>query len=108
MVKRKIEFPANDQKEFMIELREKVAAYFEANNLSKYGNMKMVLKSVVMLLLFLAPYVLMITGVVSSFAGVLICWIVIGIGTVSAGWISRQLEVPAQYHASWIYQYRRL
>ncbi|MBL7111133.1 MAG: hypothetical protein ISS19_04245 [Bacteroidales bacterium] len=80
MVTTKIVFPSNDRQEFMMELREKVATYFETNNLSKHGNGNIVIKTVFMLLLFLAPYVLVLSGLISSFAGVLICWIVIGIG----------------------------
>jgi len=85
MVHRKLEFPAKDQQEFMIELRAKVAAYFESNKLSKYGNFNLAFKTVFMLLLFLAPYVLMISGLVSSLAGVLGCWIIIGVGTAGVG-----------------------
>ena len=112
----------------MIELREKVAAYFESNNLSKYGSMKMVLKSVVMLLLFLAPYVLMLTGVVSSFAGVIICWIIIGIGTAGVGmgvmhdanhgsfsknknankWMGMTLYLLGGFPANWKYQHNSM
>lgn len=80
----KIKF-SKDNKEFVVELKEKVAAYFKTNNISKYGNWNMVLKSVFMLSLYLAPYFLMVLGVINSLAGIFLCYILIGVGKAGVG-----------------------
>lgn len=82
---KKIKFASNGQKEFILELRQKVSDYFEKNNKSKYGNLNLWLKTVFMFSLFLVPYILMITGIISTFTPVLICWILIGAGIAGVG-----------------------
>jgi len=76
---------SKDNSEFIIELKENVANYFTANNISKFGNWKMVIKSVFMLAVYLAPYFLMVLGVITSFSGVLLCYIIIGLGKAGVG-----------------------
>lgn len=85
MEKQKINFRRNGKPEFTKELRERVSAYFTENNISRYGNLNLGLKSVFMLLLYLAPYLLMVSGVISSFGLVLVCWILIGLGKAGVG-----------------------
>lgn len=85
MVKTNIKFTAQDKKEFIIELREKVAQYFEMNNLSEHGNLQLFVKTGFMLLLYFSPYFLMLTGVISSFTGVFLCWIMMGVGKAGMG-----------------------
>jgi linoleoyl-CoA desaturase len=80
----KIKF-SKENTEFISELKEKVAHYFESNNISKYGNWNMVMKSIFMFSLYLIPYFLMILGIISSFSGVLLCWIAIGLGKAGMG-----------------------
>lgn len=71
--------------EFMIELREKVSGYFEVNGISPYGNLNLIFKTGFMLLLYVSPYVLMLSGTVYSFVGVLLCWIIMGLGKAGIG-----------------------
>lgn len=52
--------------QFSQELKKRVNDYFKTNNLSKFGNGKMIFKSVIMLLLFFTPLVIINTGIVSS------------------------------------------
>lgn len=85
MEQNKIKFPIKDKAEFILELRAKVADYFKVNNISKYGNLNIRLKSVFVLLVYLVPFFLMITGIIGSFAGVFVCWIFIGIGKAGVG-----------------------
>jgi linoleoyl-CoA desaturase len=85
MEQNKLKFPVQNKPEFILELREKVASYFEKNKISKYGNMNLVLKSIFMFLLYLTPYFLMMFGVISSLAGVFACWILIGVGKSGVG-----------------------
>lgn len=85
MVPEKLSFPANKDNDFMLELRKKVDDYFTQNNISKYGNTNLAIKTVVMLGLYLGPYLLMVTGVVSSTSLILICWILMGLGMAGVG-----------------------
>ncbi|HKK10527.1 MAG TPA: acyl-CoA desaturase [Bacteroidales bacterium] len=85
MVSEKLSFPAEKNNEFMLELRKRVDDYFAQNNISKYGNTNLVVKTIVMLLLYLGPYFLMVTGVVSSTPLILVCWILMGLGMAGVG-----------------------
>lgn len=84
MEQAKIRF-SKENVEFINELKDKVALYFSENNLSKYGEWNMVLKSVFMFSLYLTPYFLMVLGVIDSLAGVFLCWIIIGLGKAGMG-----------------------
>lgn len=128
MEQNKIKFSAQNKPEFIIELREKVAHYFEINNISKYGNINLVLKSVFMFLVYLVPYFLMLSGVISSFAGVLICWIIIGVGKAGVGmaimhdanhrtysknqttnkWLAKSLYMLGGFPANWQHQHNTM
>ncbi len=85
MEERGIRFSANNKKEFIIELREKVTNYFKENRIAEHGNLNLVFKTIFMISLYFTPYVLMLSGVISSFSGVLICWIAMGIGQAGVG-----------------------
>jgi linoleoyl-CoA desaturase len=85
MIKNKIKFSAQIKPDFINELREKVKNYFETNQISKYGNTEMILKSIFMVSLYFIPYILMISGIFSSPALVLVCWIIMGIGMAGVG-----------------------
>lgn len=80
-----IYFSTDKQREFMVELREKVDAYFTQNNLSKYGNGRIVLKTIVVLGLYLGPYFLMVTGVITSLPFILLSWALMGFGMAGIG-----------------------
>jgi linoleoyl-CoA desaturase len=73
-------FQTENKADFMIELRKKADEYFEQNNISKYANAGMVVKTIFMLTLYIAPYILMMAGVVSSTPLILLCWILMGFG----------------------------
>jgi linoleoyl-CoA desaturase len=80
-----IKFSPQIKPEFIKELREKVADYFEKNKIQQKGNVNMIVKSVIMLALYFVPYFLMLFGVVNSLSGVLFCWIIMGIGMAGVG-----------------------
>ncbi|MCK5028843.1 MAG: acyl-CoA desaturase [Bacteroidales bacterium] len=80
-----IRFTAQEKKEFIIELREKVADYFRVNKISEYGNFVLLFKTVFMLTLYFAPYALMLIGIINSFLGVLLSWILMGLGMAGVG-----------------------
>jgi len=69
----------------MIELRKRVDEYFEKTQQSKYANVALVFKTVLMLTLYLGPYVLMMLGIVSSTPLILLAWVVMGFGLAGIG-----------------------
>jgi len=124
----KIKFSTQNKPEFIIELRAKVNEYFDTNNISKYGNWNLLLKTVFMLLLYITPYVLMISGVIASFAGVFLCWILIGAGKAGMGmsimhdanhnsysksqavnrWMGKSLYLLGGFPPNWKYQHNTM
>ena len=80
-----IKFNMQNQPAFYKELRERVNKHFEENNLSKHANFNMKFKTVFMLCLYFAPFVLMITGVVSSLLPVMFMWVLMGFGMSGIG-----------------------
>jgi len=60
-------------------------AYFKERNISRNGNWNMKLKTVFMLVLYLTPFVLMLTGVVTSFWAVFGMWVIMGFGMSGIG-----------------------
>ena len=85
MTKTSIKFPPQANSEFTSQLRKKVKDYFLQNNISKFGNHSIVSKSFLMLILYLLPYFLMLTGVVSSLALSTLSWFVMGLGMAGLG-----------------------
>lgn len=71
-----IRFSRTAQTEFISDLRKRVKQYFEANNKTIYGNAGMVTKTVVMFLLYFAPYFVML------FAGITNPWIIVGLWAI--------------------------
>ncbi|PLX12283.1 MAG: acyl-CoA desaturase [Marinilabiliales bacterium] len=47
--------------------------------------MSLLVKTAFMILLYFSPYFLMLAGVINSFAGVLICWVIMGVGKAGIG-----------------------
>ncbi|MFZ5942244.1 MAG: fatty acid desaturase family protein [Bacteroidota bacterium] len=128
MEQKKIRFNSPVNQEFIIELRQKVAAYFEERQLSKYGNGKLIPKALFMFALYLLPYFLMISGIISSFGGVLLCWILIGAGKAGVGmavmhdanhssfsanqqinhWLGKSMYLLGGFPANWRYQHNTM
>ncbi len=71
--------------DFGTELRKKVSDYFASENTSKYGNTNLLIKAVFMVLLYITPFILMLTGIVDSVWGILLCWILMGLGMAGIG-----------------------
>ena len=80
-----IVFPKLKQAEFNKTLKRRVRSYFKENNISKYSDYRMVLKTIFMLSLYFGPYFLMIFGVISSPWLVLLMWFLMGLGMSGIG-----------------------
>ena len=85
---KKVRFNNNNQKNFMIDLRQSVDEYFSENNISRFGNMRMYIKTVFMLSLYCIPYYLMISGFFDPKSSSLmfwLLWVVMGFGMAGIG-----------------------
>jgi linoleoyl-CoA desaturase len=74
--------------DFTAELRNSVNEYFNINNIQPYGNQKIYLKTIFMTTLYLAPFILMISGGITSVLLVLACWIAMGFGMSGLGMVT--------------------
>ena len=81
----KVSFANHKDTEFVQLVRKRVSDYFKSKNISRYGNGKMVIKSVVMLSLFFVPYFLMMFGIVSAPLLVYGMWLIMGTGMAGIG-----------------------
>ncbi len=85
MQRKTVQFPRPSAGDFYNTARKRVHEYFKTAGISKHANANMVIKTVVMLSMYLVPYFLMIFGAFSTFLPVLICWIVMGAGMAGIG-----------------------
>jgi linoleoyl-CoA desaturase len=74
--------------DFTTDLRNSVNEYFSKSNLEFYGNRKIYLKTIFMALLYLAPFILMISGLISSVVLIMACWFIMGLGMSGLGMVT--------------------
>ena len=72
------------EREFAHEVRKRVRAYFKDNNKSIYGNFNMYLKSVVILGVYLVPFIILLTRPISAWTALLFA-VIMGIGEAGVG-----------------------
>lgn len=72
-------------RDFNATLNKRVRAYFKDNNISKYANANMKIKTIFMLSLYFTPYFLMIFGVVTNPWLIGLCWAIMGFGISGIG-----------------------
>ncbi len=80
-----VKFNRHDRPEFIKELRKRVYAYFQENNLSTHANLNMKFKTVFMVSLYFAPLILMLTGLVTGLWPVMLMWALMGVGMSGIG-----------------------
>ncbi len=80
-----LQFSNSVGRDFNTTLKKRVRAYFKDNNISKYANTNMKIKTVFMISLYFVPYFLMITGTVTNIWGIVLSWIMIGFGMAGIG-----------------------
>ncbi|MCP3933402.1 MAG: acyl-CoA desaturase [Bacteroidetes bacterium] len=85
MVYDSIKFDKKADADFFLALRNRVADYFTSNNITRYGNWEMKLKTVFMFCLLLIPYGIMISGAVTNKWLFLLLWIIMGLGISGIG-----------------------
>jgi len=80
-----VKFADKKNPEFYKELRKRVNTYFKEKNISKYGNLNMVIKSAFMLSLYFVPFILMLTGFVNTTWLSIGMWALMGFGIAGIG-----------------------
>jgi len=80
----RIRFQNKEQVPFVKELRKRVNAYFKENNISRNANPHMVIKTISMFLIYLVPYALVYTGLLSG-AWLFILAVMMGLGMAGIG-----------------------
>lgn len=76
---------AATNRDFVSTLNKRVNEYFKFNNISRYANTEMVVKTVCMFLAYFTPYALIISGVISGTAGLLLATFIMGLGLAGIG-----------------------
>ncbi len=79
-----IKFSQDHNVEFYKELKKRVNAYFKTNNISRFGNTGMVLKTIFMVSLYLVPYILILTIAEQAWFALLL-WAIAGLGMAGVG-----------------------
>jgi linoleoyl-CoA desaturase len=80
-----VRFKENAPKDFFAIVNQRVNDYFKTNQIDRYGNSEMVLKTIFMYVLYFVPYLLMVTGVVTSPWAWLVLAVVMGHGLAGIG-----------------------
>jgi linoleoyl-CoA desaturase len=78
-------FDKNHSKEFITDLRQTVDEYFKKNNISRFGNTNMLLKSIFMICLYVIPYFIMLSGLVTNAWLFWMLWLLMGVGMAGIG-----------------------
>ncbi|MDA0714320.1 MAG: acyl-CoA desaturase [Bacteroidetes bacterium] len=82
---KRLKFPRTKDSEFVQTLQQRVNAYFTENNISKYSDYRMVLKTVAIIAMYVLPYLLIVTGVVENVWLSLVMWAFMGLGMSGIG-----------------------
>ncbi len=79
-----IKFSKNHNEEFYKVLRQRVNEYFKENNISRYANVNMVMKTFFMFALYVVPFILLLTVAVNPWF-ITAMWILMGFGMAGLG-----------------------
>jgi linoleoyl-CoA desaturase len=73
------------QRDFVTALNKRVNEYFKINGIAKHGNREMIIKTLFMFVLYLVPYTLVLTSVVTGTLGLLLLTVLMGLGVAGIG-----------------------
>src|SRR4051812_10477582 len=76
--------PDKDKSRFFSTLRQRVDGYFKENNLSKHYNSTMIVKSIILLSVYILPFI-SILYFQPSFGISILLWIIMGFGLAGIG-----------------------
>lgn len=81
-----VRFAPHAKDSFLQAVMKNIGKYFETNKLSRFGNYEMRLKSIVMLLLYFVPYIILLSGIVSGSTFLFLAmWLIMGFGMAGIG-----------------------
>lgn len=80
-----IKFNRNDQRNFVSELRLRVNNYFQENNISRYANRRMVIKTIALIAFFAVPYGIVVSGRAAHPGLLVLLWALMGLATAGIG-----------------------
>jgi linoleoyl-CoA desaturase len=83
-MKKFVRFSLPDREKFFQTLRNRVNGYFRQNNISRNGDWRMYLKTLVMMAIYLTPFVLILTNTLPLWS-VFIMYAIMGVGLVGIG-----------------------
>ena len=75
----------SDKADFFRELNKRINAYFKDNNISKFANTEMKVKTIFMFTLYFTPFILMLTGIVTNPWLITLMWALMGLGMSGIG-----------------------
>lgn len=81
----KIKYSTDKNTDFIKELRKDVSDYFKKHDIAKQGNTHLTIKTIIMFLIYLLPYILMMAGVVTNIWAIFAMWALMGIGMAGMG-----------------------
>ncbi len=80
-----VKFPKSSSSDFITELRMRVAEYFETHKISRFANFSMVLKTIVILAVYIASYIFLLTSNLTNAWTVFGIWIIMGVASAGIG-----------------------
>jgi linoleoyl-CoA desaturase len=82
---KQVQFNQVVESDFATELKKRIKAYFNENNIQRHGGVTMYLKAMLMVAMFTVPLILMIFNVVSNPLGVVLLYLLSGLGMAGIG-----------------------
>ncbi len=76
---------ATTYRDFVATLNKRVNGYFTDHNISRHANPEMVIKTIVMFILYIIPYLLIVTTTVTNIAGLIGLVVIMGFGLAGIG-----------------------
>lgn len=81
-----VKFAPRNGEGFYDTCKKKIDAYFKENNIDPHANTAMVTKTILIMLMYLVPYALMVSGLFNgSVIGFLGMWVLMGLGMTGVG-----------------------
>ena len=76
---------ASNNRDFSTELNKRVNAYFKINNVDRHANTEMIIKTIFMFALYGIPYILILSGVVTSMPWIILLVVIMSFGVAGIG-----------------------
>jgi linoleoyl-CoA desaturase len=80
-----VQFSTKPKTDFVSSVNKRVLEYFKDNNISKFGNAKMYLKTFFMFAIYFTPYFFLIFGGITNIWIISALWAIMGIGMAGIG-----------------------